>query len=121
MQIKGSVLNVSDKQITGNNGQYAKQELTLDCGGEINGRTFDNKLKFTFQNNNCDKLNGLKLHEEVTVDFAPEGRFYEKDGETKHFQILNAWSIKRESASATNASASPSPQPEENTADNLPF
>lgn len=93
MKIEGKVLNIEEKKITGNNNQYASQDVLIDCSTEHNGQELKNYLKVTFKNNSCDLLNGIQKGIEVSVECAPEGFMYEKEGETKHFQYIKAWKI----------------------------
>jgi hypothetical protein len=125
MQITGTILDIAGKTISGDNNQYSKQQITLDCSESINGREYPNQLIFQFSNKNCDKLLNRKRGEEVTITFQPQGRFYQKEGETKHFQYLNAWEIVVKGT----APAVPAPQANGNTfynpapenVDDLPF
>jgi hypothetical protein len=125
MQITGKIIDIAGKVQSGENNQYSKQEVTLDCSEEINGRDYQNMLKFQFSNKHCDKLANRSKGEEVTVTFQPQGRFYKKDGEeeVKHFQYLNAWDIKptgqQQPAPPASQQGFYNPAPE--NVDDLPF
>jgi len=55
---------------------------------------YPNFVEFQFANKNCDKLNGINIGDEVTVDYNLRGREWTSpQGEVKYFNTLDGWKV----------------------------
>ena len=93
MEIYGIMLNRSDERRPTEN--FAIVDFYVDCSeyDRFSGKRYENILRFQVSNSNIDRLDSIKRGDKVKVHFKPQGKKYEKDGEPKHFQSLNAWNI----------------------------
>jgi len=78
--------NVSDK--------FRKREFIVKVDKDVNGVIYSDYAKFQAINGKCDMLDGIQEGSEVEVKFNLSGKPWEKDGVTKFFTNLNAWSVK---------------------------
>jgi hypothetical protein len=59
---------------------------------------YPNYVEFQFSNKNCDKLNGINVGDEITVDYNLRGREWTNpQGEVKYFNSLDGWRVTVES------------------------
>jgi len=80
---------------------------------------FVNYVDFQFANNNCDKLNGINVGDEITVDYNLRGREWTNpQGEVKYFNTLDGWKVEVHSKGAATSTTTP---PNPNEPDDLPF
>lgn len=93
MEIIGTMLNRSEEKRISDT--FQTMEFYVDCSeyDRYNGQRYENILKFQVTNSNIDRLDSIKKGDLVKVHFRPNGRTYEKDGEKRHFQMLNAWNV----------------------------
>lgn len=92
--ITGSIYKVKETQIfqskkEGGN-DFQKRAFVLEVRGK-----YDQKIELEFVQDNCNKLDGFAIGQEVEVEFDIKGR--EWDGGAKglcYFNTLNAWAIK---------------------------
>ena len=55
---------------------------------------YPNFVEFQFANKNCEKLNGINIGDEVTVDYNLRGREWTSPtGEVKYFNTLDGWKV----------------------------
>lgn len=55
---------------------------------------YPNFVEFQFSNKNCEKLNGINIGDEVTVDYNLRGREWTSPtGEIKYFNTLDGWKV----------------------------
>jgi hypothetical protein len=55
---------------------------------------YPNFVEFQFSNKNCDKLNGINVGDEITVDYNLRGREWTSpQGEVKYFNTLDGWKV----------------------------
>ena len=55
---------------------------------------YPNFVEFQFANKNCEKLNGINIGDEVTVDYNLRGREWTSpQGEVKYFNTLDGWKV----------------------------
>ena len=80
---------------------------------------YPNLVEFQFSNKNCDKLNGVNVGDEITVDYNLRGREWTSpQGEVKYFNTLDGWKVEvHTKSSATQQANVPNP----NEPDDLPF
>jgi len=65
-------------------------------------------IKFEVTQKRCEYLDSLHPGDSVEVTFDVKGRKYEKNGETRYFNSLQAWRISKSDAlPSTNTAASP--------------
>ncbi len=98
---------------------FKKREFVIETEDQ-----YPQLVKFELTQNGCDKIDGFKEGENITVQFNVRGREWtNKNNEVVYFVSLNAWRIEREGATTT------APAPTTNTelpaddspADELPF
>lgn len=80
----GKTVDVSEK--------FCKREFVLHVPNEKNDK-YDDYVKFEVVQDNCDKLDDVKVGDDVCVKFVVSGRKYEKDGTIKFFTSLKALNI----------------------------
>ena len=69
---------------------------------------YPNYVEFQFSNKNCDKLNGINVGDEITVDYNLRGREWTSpQGEVKYFNTLDGWKVEVD----TKATATPGVDP----------
>lgn len=70
-------------------------DFYVDCSefDRRTGQKYENILKFQVSNSNIDRLDNIKKGDLIKITFQPQGRIYEKDGEKRQFQTLNAWKV----------------------------
>lgn len=99
-KVSGRVLTVGATQsLSSRNGNtYTKRDLIIAVrkfdrytGQPIDD--IDNTPKFTFMGDRCQRLDGIKAGDVVTVSFDITGRKYEKDGRTEYITDLRPISV----------------------------
>ena len=78
-------------------------------------------ISIQFTQDNVDKLNGLKVGEQVTININLRGREYEKDGETRYFNTVEGWRIETQGTNAPTAAPSQPASIGADESDDLPF
>ncbi len=124
MEIYGLMLNRSEEKR--HSDTFSTMDFYVDCSefDRFSGRKYDNILKFQVTNSNIDRLDSIKKDDRIKVHFKPQGRTYEKDGEIKHFQTLNAWNVELIETVQPKPQPYQAPQPnpiDEDEDDDLPF
>ena len=86
---------------------------------------YPNFVEFQFSNKNCDKLNGINIGDEVTVDYNLRGREWTSpQGEVKYFNTLDGWKVTVDKQGSYTPSSTPSQVTNDVTPigeDDLPF
>ena len=74
---------------------FQTMDFFVDCSefDRFTGQKYENILKFQVSNSNIDRLDSIKDGDKVKITFRPKGRYYERDGEQRHFQTLEAWKV----------------------------
>lgn len=113
MQYKGTVYKIMQPQRLSK--KFVKREFVISDGKE----NYPQTILFEVHNSNCELLDGVKVGEDVTIEFKIRGRGWENpQGQTKYFTTLVANEIllnKHYSAPAHEESASAPPD------NDLPF
>lgn len=93
MEITGFMLNRSEERRISET--FQTMDFYADCGeyDRRTGQKYENVLKFQVSNANIDRLDSIKKGDLIKISFQPRGVVYEKEGEKRHFQTLNAWRI----------------------------
>lgn len=124
MDITGMLLKKSEvKNLTEN---FSVQEFYLDTSTyhPYTGEKFDNIIKLQVSNNKIASLMPIQPGQRIKVSFSPRGRFYEKDGEKRHIQNLDAWKIELQDTQGSltkEPDFTPEPITNEDDDDDLPF
>ena len=86
---------------------------------------YPNFVEFQFANKNCEKLNGINIGDEVTVDYNLRGREWTSpQGEVKYFNTLDGWKVTVDKQGSYTPSSTPSQVTNDVTPigeDDLPF
>lgn len=95
MEIYGCIISIGEERQMSEN--FAVREVILDCSTyeQGTGRRFENILKLQAINSKTKLLDWFQPGQRVKVNFYPNGRFYEKEGEQKHSQNLNLLKIEK--------------------------
>lgn len=88
MLVKGEVVHVGYvEQISD---KFSKCDLVLRTDYSTQ---YPQEVLFQVVNKNCDQVDNLKHGDIVEVDFNLRGRKWEKDGEVRWFNTLDAYKI----------------------------
>lgn len=114
LEITGRVHSVgSTITINGKNGTpFYKRELFLDTTpyDRYTGQRseYESFPKFEFRNNNCSKLDSVKVGDVVKVAFDITGRFYtNRDGQQSHMNSIDAFDVEVVRSEQTQQPAQP--------------
>ncbi|KYG76926.1 hypothetical protein AWW68_18895 [Roseivirga spongicola] len=88
MEVTGRVERIYDTQNV--TSSFKKREFVLEYADNPQYPEF---IKMEFVQDKCGLLDDVKEGQEVTVGINLRGRKYEKDGETRFFNTINAWKI----------------------------
>ena len=91
-EIKGRVLAVGETKAYGNNG-FEKREIVVDCAPPQ--ARWNNPLPFTLSKERCAIGDGLAVDDEVTIQFAPNGREWNGPNGTRYFIDLTVLSLEK--------------------------
>lgn len=92
MNIQGKIYKIfEEKKISDT---FKKREFVLDYTSNSN---YPQYIKMEFSQDNCSKLNGLKVGDSVSIEFDLRGREWQspKTGEVMYFNTLSAWKIEK--------------------------
>lgn len=84
--IKGKVKVVG--QLEKISDSFQKRSLVI-----VTDEKFPQTPQFEFTQDRVSKLDGLKVGQEVSVDFYLRGREYQKDGVTRYFNSLDGFNV----------------------------
>ncbi len=100
--VSGKVIVVEDTKTYGQKG-FRKRLLVLE---QDQGR-FSNYVPIEFTNDNCDKVDGIALGDEIEVTYRLSGRKWQKDpaSEVKYFVNVEAISFAIQGGASGKASA----------------
>lgn len=88
-QFKGVAHIVSAEEVKSDKFKARRLVLKDDSNPQ-----YPNYVEFQFANKNCDKLNGVNVGDEVTVDYNLRGREWTSpQGEVKYFNTLDGWKV----------------------------
>jgi len=79
---------------------FSKREFVIEINRDVNGRTFTDFVKFQLVQDKCALLDNYNINDTIKVNFNIRGRKWEKDGQTKFFNSLDAWRISGEQTNA---------------------
>lgn len=80
VKVVGQLEKISDS--------FHKRKLVLEIDGK-----FPQFVEFEFTQDRVAKLDGLKVGQDVSVDFYLRGREWSKDGQTKYFTSLDGFNV----------------------------
>ena len=116
-ELKGSVKVVSETAVISD--KFKKREFVITDDSS----QYPQDIAMQLTQDNCDKLNGVKVGDRLLVKFNLRGRAWNdpKTGKDRYFNSLDAWFIQKEDV-ANNA---PTPAPVDINSsgndDSLPF
>lgn len=89
MEINGTVLLVGEtQQVTE---KFKKRDLVIEYA---DNPTYPEQLKFEANQAGCEKLDELRIGDNVTVHFNLRGREWkDKTGKSQYFNTLNVWKV----------------------------
>lgn len=105
--VKEDTVNITDS--------FKKREFVVEENKEVNGTVYQNPIKCQLTQDNCSKLDDVNIGDEVKVSINIRGNKFEKDGEIRYFNNINAWKVE-----VLNKASESAKESEEET-DNLPF
>lgn len=87
MEIKGTVVAIGEtQQVTE---KFKKRDLIVEYA---ENPTYPETIKFEANQNTCDKLDELRVGDNITVHFNLRGRAWkDKTGKDQYFNTLNIW------------------------------
>lgn len=86
--IKGTIKALfATEQITQT---FSKKEIVVETQ-----ETYPQSILLQFTNNNINKLDNINVGDNVEVKYNLRGRGYEKNGETRYFNTIEGWDIKK--------------------------
>ena len=93
-ELKGSVKVVSETAVISD--KFKKREFVITDDSS----QYPQDIAMQLTQDNCDKLNGLKVGDRLLVKFNLRGRAWNdpKTGKDRYFNSLDAWFIQKESA-----------------------
>jgi hypothetical protein len=87
-QFKGTAHIVGAEEVKSDKFK-ARRLVVKDDSGK-----FVNYVEFQFTQDRCDKLNGINVGDEITVDYNLRGREWTSpQGEVKYFNTLDGWKV----------------------------
>lgn len=72
---------------------FRKREFVLEIRELVENKEFFNYPTFEATQDRCEVLNGVEIGSTLKVQFNIKGRKWEKDGNTRYFNTLQAWNI----------------------------
>jgi len=103
--------------------RFRKREFVLEHTESFGTNEFIETILFQLTQDKCEQLDAINPRDEIKVSFNIKGRKWEKDGQTKYFNNLEAWKVEK-LVTQKNEMAPPPPSmddiPPEPT-DDLPF
>jgi len=96
-ELKGSVKVVNDTAVISD--KFKKREFVLTDDSS----QYPQDIALQLTQDNCDKLNGVKVGDRLLVKFNLRGRAWNdpKTGNDRYFNSLDAWFIQKESANSS--------------------
>jgi len=93
-ELKGSVKVVSETAVISD--KFKKREFVITDDSS----QYPQDIAMQLTQDNCDKLNGVKVGDRLLVKFNLRGRAWNdpKTGKDRYFNSLDAWFIQKESA-----------------------
>ena len=93
-ELKGSVKVVSETAVISD--KFKKREFVITDDSS----QYPQDIAMQLTQENCDKLNGVKVGDRLLVKFNLRGRAWNdpKTGKDRYFNSLDAWFIQKESA-----------------------
>jgi len=93
-ELKGSVKVVSETNVISD--KFKKREFVITDDSS----QYPQDIAMQLTQDNCDKLNGVKVGDRLLVKFNLRGRAWNdpKTGKDRYFNSLDAWFIQKESA-----------------------
>lgn len=88
MQITGSIKFIGELQNITNS--FSKKEIVVETQ-----ETYPQSILLQFTNNNIDRLDHISVGDNVEIKYNLRGRGYNKNGETRYFNTIEGWYIKK--------------------------
>lgn len=127
-RITGTVLETGAAQTfnSKNGTPYTKRDLVITVRkfDQYTGQPADevgNTPKFTFMGDKCQKLDGIKTGDVVTISFDITGRSYDKDGRKEYITDFKPFAIDVISRQQSYAPVAPQPYAPQPVQSNFPM
>ena len=118
MEISGKLHVINEaQQVTE---RFRKREFVLELAENVR---FPQFVMFQLTGDRCGRIDGLKVGDEVRVEFSLRGREWKSpSGEVKYFNSLDVWNIERATGAQSRDDEPPFPQtPPAGTDDEIAF
>lgn len=69
---------------------FSKREIVVETNEQ-----YSQSILLQFTNNNIDRLDHISVGDSVEVKYNLKGRGYYKNGETRYFNTIEGWYIKK--------------------------
>lgn len=93
MSYTGTILHIGEpKAVTE---KFTLREFVVTDNNE----KYPQEVLFQVSNKNCPILDAFNVGDVVTVEYNLRGRRYERDGNVKWFNTIEAWKIAKQSSS----------------------
>ena len=91
MELTGKIEKIFDTVTISE--KFKKREFVIKTEESYNDKVFENYIIMNMTQDKTKALDVFKVGQDVTVAFNVKGVKYEKDGETRYFNNLQAWRI----------------------------
>ncbi len=75
--------------------RFRKREFVLEHAESFGANEFIETILFQLTQDKCELLDAINPRDEIKVTFNIKGRKWEKDGQTKFFNNLEAWKVEK--------------------------
>jgi len=107
--VKYDIQSISDK--------FKKREFVIKTEG-----TYPQFITLQLVNDKCGLIDPVAVGYDLTAQININGREYQKDGQTRYFNSIEAWKIESKAVTSSEPLPIVSPDlPVEDSGDNLPF
>ena len=92
MELQGKIHQIFETETKGEK-NFKTKRIIIDRTTEYQGVRRENYTEVQFADGNVEVIETFQLKpgDVLKCNFNIKGRFYPKDGETKYFQVIQAW------------------------------
>lgn len=114
VKVEGKIVAISEPKTISD--KLKTRDFVVETSEEYNGKNYNQYISMQTVNQKTEDLSKCKVGDMVNVSCQLKGRKWEKDGQTKYFNSLEAWKVEFKGATPT-----PAPQPQPVDDSGLPF